>query len=103
MRKAMIKLDLPRGSVEIEGYKCTKCGDKIFTHEQTELGEKTTMAKGLWGPNLWLERKVTTIGNVPAIIIPKDIAMHLHIKSGKKIKIGMMDDEIIIRPERTRY
>jgi AbrB family looped-hinge helix DNA binding protein len=101
MKKAMIKIDLPRGSAEIEGYKCTKCGDVIFTHEQAEMGENITMAKGIWGPNLWLERKVTSIGNVPAVVIPKDIAAHLHIKSGNKIKIGIMDDEIIIKPERT--
>ncbi|HLC77276.1 MAG TPA: hypothetical protein VJH04_03675 [archaeon] len=39
MRKKMIKLDMPRGFVMVEGYKCPKCGEEIFTHEQALKGE----------------------------------------------------------------
>ena len=35
----MIKLDMPRGFVMVEGYKCPKCGEEIFTHEQALKGE----------------------------------------------------------------
>lgn len=94
------KVDLPRGSFDLEGYKCPKCGEEIFTHEQAVRGEKISMAKGIWGPGLWLERKVTTIGGSPAIVIPKDIAKQLKMNKGKNVKIGLLDDEIIIKPER---
>lgn len=98
MKKKMIRLDLPRGSVMVEGYKCPKCREEIFTHEQALKGEQLAMEKGVWGKGLWLERKVTTVGNSPAVVIPKDIARHLQIKKGKEIKIGIVEDEIVIKP-----
>lgn len=97
MKKKMIKLDLPRGSIMVQGYECPKCGEEIFTHEQTLKGEETAMEKDVWGKGLWLERKVTTVGNSPAVVIPRDIARHLHIKKGKEIKIGIIKDEIVIK------
>jgi len=98
MEKTDIKLKLARGSFILEGYKCSRCKEGIFTSEQAKQGEKEAMEKGLWG-SLWLERKVTTIGNLPAIVIPKDIANQLKIMKGKKVKIGVLDKEIIIKPK----
>ncbi|MBI4018129.1 MAG: AbrB/MazE/SpoVT family DNA-binding domain-containing protein [Candidatus Aenigmarchaeota archaeon] len=98
MRKKLVKLDLPRGSIKVEGYQCPKCGEEIFTHGQALKGEEAAMKKGIWGEGLWLQRKVTTIGNSPAVVIPKDIARHLHIKKGKPIKIRIVKDEIVIKP-----
>ena len=97
-KKKPIKIDLPRGSIEVQGFECPKCGEEIFTHDQAVEGEKLAMSKGLWGPTLWLERKVTTIGDSVAIVIPKDIAKHLKLKKGDAIKIGTLEDEIIIKP-----
>ncbi len=93
----MTRLDLPRGFVMVEGYECTNCGEEIFTHEQAMKGEETSMKKDVWGKGLWLERKVTTIGNSPAVVIPKDIARHLRIKKGKEIRIALIKDEIVIK------
>ena len=97
MKKKMIELGLPRGKVSVEGYECPKCGEEIFTHEQALKGEEVAMEKNAWGSSLWLERKVTTIGNSPAVVIPKDIARHLRIKKGKEIKIALVKDEIVIK------
>lgn len=98
MKKKAIKIDLPRGSAEVQGFECQKCGEEMFTHDQAVEGEKLTMSKGIWGPTLWLERKVTTIGNSTAIVIPKDIAKQLKLRKGEEIKIGVLEDEIIIKP-----
>lgn len=98
MKKKTVKLDLPRGSVTVEGYECPKCGEEIFTHEQALKGEELAMEKDVWGKGFWLERKVTTVGNSPAIVIPKDIARHLRIKKGKEVKIALVEDEIVIKP-----
>ena len=97
MKKKMIKLDLPRGMITVEGYECPKCGEEIFTHGQALKGEEIAMEKNVWGSSLWLERKVTTVGNSPAVVIPKDIARHLRIKKGKGIKIALVKDEIVIK------
>ena len=97
MKSKMIKLDLPRGSVMVEGYECPKCGEEIFTHDQALKGEQQAMEKDVWGSGLWLERKVTTVGNSPAVVIPKDIARQLRIKKGNDIKIALVKDEIIIK------
>ena len=102
MKKKTIKLDLPRGSVEVDGYKCPKCGEEVFTHEQALKGEQQAMEKDVWGSGLWLERKVTTVGNSPAVVIPKDIARHLNIKKGIDVEIGLIKDEIVIKPARLR-
>lgn len=99
MNKKLIKIDLPRGSIKVEGYVCPKCGEEIFTHEQALKGEKMAMEKELWGKGLWLQRKITTIGNSPAVVIPKDIARHLRIKKGKGIKIRVVNDEIVIKSD----
>lgn len=98
----MIKLDLPRGSVSVEGYECPKCGEEVFTHEQALKGEEIAMEKGVWGKGLWLERKVTTVGNSPAIVIPSDIVRHLQIKKGEDVEIGLINDEIVIKPAKVR-
>ena len=97
MKKKMIGLELPRGKFSVEGYECPKCGEEVFTHEQALKGEEVAMEKDVWGSGLWLQRKVTTVGNSPAVVIPKDIARHLHIKKGKEIKIGIIKDEIVIK------
>jgi len=99
MRKKIIRLDLPKGSVEMEGYECPKCGEEIFTHDQALKGEQQAIARRLWGSEMWLRRKVTTIGNSPAIVIPKDIVRHLHIRKGSGVKIRTINNEIIIKPE----
>ena len=99
MKKKTIKLNLPRGPIKVEGYECPKCGEEIFTHKQALKGEEIAMKKDVWGTGLWLKRKVTTIGNSPAIVIPKDIARHLKIKKGRGIKIGMTKNEIVIKTE----
>jgi len=100
MKKKPIKIDLPSDSIEVQGFECPECGEEIFTHDQAVEGEKLAMSKGVWGPTLWLERKVTTIGHSPAIVIPKDIAKQLKLRKGEDIKIGMLEDEIIIKPVR---
>lgn len=56
MKKKAIKIDLPRGSIKLPGFKCSKCGEEIFTHDQAVEGEKLAMSKGIWDPTLWLER-----------------------------------------------
>ena len=65
-------------------------------------GEETAMEKDVWGKGLWLERKVTTVGNSPAVVIPKDIARHLNIKKGNEIEIGIIKDEIVIKPSKLK-
>ena len=100
MRKKKIRIDLPRGSVKIEGYECPKCKEQNFTHKQALKGEDISISKNLWGSSLWLERKVTTVGNSPAVVIPRDIAKQLHIKKGTEIKIGLIGEEIVIREEK---
>lgn len=98
MKKKPVKIELPRGSIEMQGFECPKCGEEIFTHDQAVEGEKLAMPKGIWGPTLWPERKITTIGNSPAIVVPKDIAKQLKLKKGEEIRIGVLEDEIIIKP-----
>ena len=102
MEKKAIKLELPRGSVMVEGYECSECGEEIFTHEQALKGEELAMEKDIWGKGLWLERKVTTVGNSPAVVIPKDIARHLNIKKGNEVEIGIINNEIIIKTAKLR-
>jgi len=98
MKKMDIKVKLNRGSFVLEGYRCPKCKEEVFTSEQAKKGEKEAIKKGLWG-SLWLERKVTTIGNLPAVVIPKDIANQLKIERGRKVKIRILGKEMIIKPK----
>lgn len=98
MKKKDVKIKLNRGSFILEGYKCSKCKDEMFTSKQAKKGEKEAIKKGLWG-SFWLERKVTTIGNLPAIVIPKDIANQLKIERGRKVKIRVLGKEVIIKPK----
>jgi hypothetical protein len=98
MKKTDVKVKLSRGSFILEGYKCSKCKEEIFTSDQAKKGEKEAIKKGLWG-SFWLERKITTIGNLPALVIPKDIANQLKIENGKKVRIRVLNKEIIIKPK----
>jgi len=94
------KVELSRGTLEMESFKCQNCGEELFTSKQVEKGEELAMAHGIWGKGLWLERKVTTIGNSNAIVIPSDISKELRLAKGSHIKIGLLHNEIIIKPER---
>ncbi len=45
-----------------------------------------------------LKKKITTLGNSAAIVLPKDILKLLHLKAGDEIEMKVEDNSIILRP-----
>jgi len=66
-------------------YKCYKCGDIFFT--ETQVKEMETRTKSIREHIFGFERKVTVSGKSLAITIPHELAKHIGIKQGQKIKI----------------
>ena len=52
MEKTDIELKLARGSFVLEGYKCPKCKEEIFTSEQAKKGERDAIEKKSMGKSV---------------------------------------------------
>ena len=69
----------------IRAYRCPNCTNIFFTEEQAhEMEARTTELKE---HEFGFERKVTISGKSLVVGIPIELAKHLHIKKGQKVKI----------------
>lgn len=69
----------------VSGYKCLKCGKIFFTELQAK--EMKARSDELKEYTFGFERKVTVSGKSLAVTIPHELAEHLKIKQGQKIKV----------------
>ena len=69
----------------VAAYKCPKCGKTFFTEAQAkEMESKTTETKEyVFG----FERKLMISGKSLVVTIPYELAEHLNVKQGQKVKI----------------
>ena len=69
----------------VHAYKCSKCHNVFFTEEQAkEMDRRTTQLKK---QEFGFERKVTVSGKSLVVGIPIELAEHLHIRKGQKVRI----------------
>ncbi len=73
---------------------CPKCGKSFFTEEQAH--EMKARTKELKEYTFCFERKVTVSGKSLVVGIPSELAAHLHIKKGQKVKIIPVASEGIL-------
>lgn len=69
----------------IQAYQCPKCNRIFFTEEQAHEMELRT--KELKEYEFGFERKVTISGKSLVVGIPSELADHLSIKQGQKVRI----------------
>lgn len=69
----------------VQTFKCPKCNNVFFTEEQAHEMEART--KELREYTFGFERKVTISGKSLVVGIPAELADHLNIKQGQKVKI----------------
>lgn len=80
----------------VDAAQCPSCKKVSFTEEQADLMEERTekIKKDSFG----FERKITISGKSLVVTIPSELAKHLHIKKGQKVKIfPVAKDGILIR------
>jgi len=90
--KRMEKGLLPRYEYEVghllqnvEAFVCPKCGKAFFTEEQAkEMKNRTAEEKE---QSFGFERTVTISGKSLVVGVPSELAEHLHIKQGQKVRI----------------
>lgn len=69
----------------VQAYQCPKCNNVFFTEEQAhEMEARTSELKEY---TFGFERKVTISGKSLVVGIPSELADHLHIKQGQKVRI----------------
>lgn len=73
----------------IECLKCPKCERFTFTEKQVDKMEK--MTKKMKEQMFIFVRKVSYSGKSLIITIPEDLASHLKVKKGQKVKIRPID------------
>jgi len=75
--------DIPLHNVS--ALKCPKCDNVVFTEKQADELESRTeeLKKRTFG----FPRKVTISGKSLVVGIPSELAEHLHIKKGQKVRI----------------
>lgn len=80
----------------VQTYKCHSCGKTFFTEEQAkEMEARTNEIKEY---QFGFERRITVSGRSLAVTIPVELAEHLHIKQGQKVKIfPIAKDGLMIR------
>ncbi|HLD33095.1 MAG TPA: AbrB/MazE/SpoVT family DNA-binding domain-containing protein [Candidatus Nanoarchaeia archaeon] len=69
----------------IHAYKCLKCHNVFFTEEQAK--KMNMLTSKLKKEEFGFERKITVSGKSLVVGIPIELAEHLHIKQGQKVKI----------------
>lgn len=82
----------------ISAYRCNKCNKTFFTEEQAKEMESRTeeIKEYLFG----FERKVTISGKSLVVGIPHELAEHLHMKKGDRVKIfPVAKDGFLIRKQ----
>lgn len=73
---------------------CSKCGKYFFTEEQAHaMRDRTREIKEY---TFGFERKVTISGKSLVVGIPSELANHLHIKKGQKVRIIPVASEGIL-------
>lgn len=81
----------------VHAYQCTKCNKLFFTEEQAHEMEIRT--EELKEYTFGFERKVTVSGKSLVVGIPAELATHLNIKQGQKVRIIPVAKEgLMIRP-----
>jgi len=80
----------------VKAYLCSKCGNFTFTEKQAHaMRDRTDKLKE---ETFGFQRKVTISGKSLVIGIPSELADHLHIKQGQKVKIfPLSKDAFIVR------
>ena len=67
----------------VEAYQCRKCGNVFFSERQAKEMERRTEKEYSFG----FDRKVTISGRRLVVGIPAELADHLKIKKGQKVRI----------------
>ncbi|MBI5392389.1 AbrB/MazE/SpoVT family DNA-binding domain-containing protein [Candidatus Woesearchaeota archaeon] len=96
--KEMQEIVLPRYEYEdfyvlhhINAYNCNNCGKIFFTESQAkQMKAKTEQLKK---HSFGFERKITISGKSLVVTIPIELASHLHIAQGQKVKLYPIANE----------
>lgn len=80
----------------VDGYQCPKCDNVFFTEEQAKQMKART--KELLERSFGFERKLTVSGKSLVVGIPSELAKHLKLKKGQRLRITpVADDGFLIR------
>jgi len=75
-------------------YLCHKCDNVFFTEEQADDLESKT--KERIKRSFGFDRKVAVSGKSLAIGIPSELARHLHLKKGQKLRLTPVSDNAFL-------
>ncbi len=75
----------------VGAFRCNKCGKIFFTENQAK--EMKTRTNELKEYVFGFERKVMVSGKSLVVGIPHELAEHIHIRQGQKVKIFPIADE----------
>lgn len=97
---AIVEIRYPGGPLPLEGYRCPKCGEELFTGEQVEAGERRARALGLYGARRVTRRKLRQVGSSLSVTLDRGILSELlpGAKAGDEVEVGLEGDKIVIRP-----
>jgi len=70
---------------KFEAEVCSKCGEQLFTLEESRKITQASKEKGLWG--LHARTKVGKVGNSLDIKIAKNIADFMDLGQGKEVSV----------------
>lgn len=74
---------------DVPAYKCPKCGQIFFTERQAHNMERRT--KQELKKRFAFERSIIVSGRSLVFSIPPELARHLQIKQGQKVKVVPVD------------
>lgn len=92
------KYEYDEGQVlhNVGAFRCNKCGKIFFTEAQAK--EMKARSTELRACAFGFERNVTLSGRSLVVGIPHELAEHLHLKQGQRVKVYPMANEgFIIR------
>jgi len=69
----------------VESFTCPKCGKVFFTEEQARRMRQQT--EEMKDQAFSFERTITVSGKSLVVGVPSELASHLHIKQGQRVRI----------------
>lgn len=97
MVPAILRLQLPVGSLPVKGMRCPVCGEEMISARDLADARAEAERLGLMGPRQTMRRKVTRNGTSTSVNLPPEMLSHIGAKAGSEVDVSLVGDSIVIR------
>ncbi|HLF06086.1 MAG TPA: AbrB/MazE/SpoVT family DNA-binding domain-containing protein [Thermoplasmata archaeon] len=80
----------------MKGFRCPSCFEEMLDADVAADSQRLASKLGLYEPEFALLRKLTRTGGQLALYIPKEIQRALNLVAGRKVRVFLRGDQIVV-------